>query len=44
MRDKSKVTSKSHQIARDKLDKDIEKILFYVDYDSSGYLSIRQLG
>ena len=41
MRDKSKVTGKSHQIVKDKLEKDLERIMFYIDFDNSGQFSIR---
>ena len=42
-REVSKVTMKSHQIAQDKLVRDIERILDYVDFDGTGFFSIRQV-
>ena len=39
-RNQNKVTTKSHQIAQFKLEKDIERIMFYVDYDGSSEFSI----
>lgn len=35
---------KSHQLVQDKLVKDIEKVLDFVDYESTGYFSINQVG
>ena len=35
---------KSHQLVQDKLIRDLEKVLDYVDFESSGFFSIRQVG
>lgn len=43
-REKAKITSKSHQLVQDKLIKDIERVLDFVDYESTGYFSINQVG
>ncbi len=43
-RDVPKITIRSNQLIRDKLIKDLEKVLDFVDYESSGYFTVRQLG
>ena len=43
-RDQSKLTVKSMQLIQDKLVKDIEKVLEFVDEEGSGHFTIRQVG
>lgn len=44
LKNKSKVTEKSHSIAQAKLEKDLDRVVYYVDHNESGQLSVRQLG
>jgi hypothetical protein len=44
LKNKSKVAEKSHQIAQSKIEHDIDRVIFYVDHEEAGLLSVRQLG
>lgn len=44
MRNKSKVTMKSHQLAYKKLERDIENAVKYVDYEDVRMLNMTQVG
>ena len=43
-REKPKITNKTHQLVQEKLIKDIERVIDYVDVEGSGYFTIRQVG
>ena len=40
-REKTKITNKTQQLVQEKLIKDIEKVIDYVDVEGSGYFTIR---
>ena len=43
-REQTKLTAKSTQLVQDKLVKDIERVLGFVDEENSGHFTIKQLG